>query len=365
MAACNNRNGYACYGGTEIWNNCRTLTYIDTLLPNDGFQLSVQRGNGELCCGCCDETYVSPALDEPPWYDAAVPESAGFFGIIPTEIDGLGRQPATRPSVTGINGTSIGRLNEAGREIDVVAIAYADSCEAMDYGLAWLQATLERDCGTAGFTWQGCCPTGDVSPSDLDALNYRTIPCIAMTEGIFTEAWEPETLKGYAYQVEFTLVSRGAWIYSQPEVLYDGLIIPGAGSVVVDYTPTCIDGVALEVFVDRSLNTGTTSDLAIYTARASYLPPGVLNTWNAQYGVQIAAGPGESVFYDPRCLGVAISSITGRAVRPADRVSLLRNSRGMFQSVEYGKTIRIGVEASDNGLGQIGVRIRAHPRRRI
>lgn len=366
MAACTNRDGFACYGGTEIWNVCRTLTYVDTLLPRAGFQLTVQRDNvGSMCCGCCDTVYTDVATDEPPWYDPGVPESTGFFGIIPIEIDGLGNQPAVRTATSGINGTSIGALTEAGREIDVVAVAYADSCEAMDYGMAWLQATLERDCGTAGFTWQGCCPSGDVSPSDLDALNYRTIPCIAMTEGIFTEPWNPEVLQGYAYQIEFSLASRKSWIYEQPVTLFDGLLIPGPGQVVVDYTPTCVDGAAIEVFVDRSLNTGTTTDLAIYSGRASYFPANTLEKWTAQYGCNIVAGPGQSIFYDPRCLGIAIASITGKATQPADRVSLLQNSRGLFQIAEYGKTIRLGVEASDNALGQIGVRIRAHPRRRI
>lgn len=365
MTACNLRDGYACYGGAEIWNVCRTLEYVDNLLPRNGFQLTVKRDDsGNFCCGCCDEAYSDPVTDEPPWYDPALPESGGFFGIIPTDIEGLSYNPTQRSAGEGTSGFSLSKRHENGREINVVAVAYADSCEAMDYGLAWLQATLERDCDLAGFTWQACCPSTEESPSDFDALGYRSIPCVGLTEGITAEPYAPTILGGYAYEIEFTLIAGRSWIYDQPVTLFDGLIIPGDEYVCVEYTPTCIDGAAIEVFVDRSLNTGT-SEFSIYSAPLSYLPPGDLLKNNAMFGVDITAGPGESIFYDPRCLGVAIASLTGKAVRPARNVALVPNARSLFPDVAYGKGIRICVSAVDNGLGQIGVRIKAHSRRRI
>ncbi len=368
MANCNLRDGFACYGGVEIWNVCRTLKYIDTGLPRNGFNLNVNRdSSGDFCCGCCDEAYVDPVTDEPPWYDALVPESAEFLGVFPTMIDGLTNSFTSRPSIDTLSGSAIGRRYEQGREIEVEALVFGASCEGAEYGLAWLQATLERDCGGAGFVWQACCPAEGTSPGDFSAQNYRTIPCVALTEGIEAELYQPEILQGYVYQVSFTLTAERNWIYDQPELLFEGLIIPGALKACAEYTPKCVDGAVFEVYVDRSLNTGTTSNLRIYSHPSKHQPPGAssLNAHNADWGARIIAGPGESIVYDPRCLGISTASITGKAVRPARNVALIPRAKGLFGVAQYGETWRVCVQSNDNGLGQIGVRIQAYPRRRV
>lgn len=376
MAECNLRDGFACLGGIEIWNVCRTLAYVDALMPHPGFSLNVTKNqSGDFCCGCCDGVYVSPVLDEAPWYDANNAVSGGFYGILPTTIDGLSTNPTARAVSPGVGGASFSRRFEAGKTIDVTALAYADSCDAMDWGLAWLNATLERDCGSSGFAWQACCPapvgseSGSGNPLDH---GLRVIPCVALTTGLDAETFNPETFHGLVYEVTFTLSSEQSWIYDAPVELVSEVIQPGAGFVCAEYSPDCIDGAAIEVFIDRSRNSGYGTDILMLANPTLHLPaptlddPGALLTIaNARYGATVEARPGDSLLLDPRCNNAAIVGPTGAILRPMDHVNLSHNARGLFPIAYYGDDWRICVSVPDNTSGPVSVTIRAHPRRRF
>jgi hypothetical protein len=376
MVACNQKDGYACFGGTEIWNECRTLTYLDALFPQDGFTLTINKDDeGTFCCGCCVEAYSTPATDMPPWYDATKSESAGFYGIIPTEIVGLTGNPTGRSVSSGFAGGVLNRRSETARTIEVTALAFGNSCESVEYGLAWLNATLERDCGADGFTWQSCCPASDSpasgSPASGETLidTGRSISCVALTEGIDAERYEPDVLQGYVYEVTFVLTAERSWIYDAPVVLANQEMWPGgaSGELCVEYTADCIDGAVLDVFVDRKGNDAD-QDITLYAANAKYMPPlpgGTLTLANSTHGGTVSARRGDSIFFDPRCLGVWLVGPTDSLRRPASNVTLNDNSQGLHAVASYGETWRVCVSIPDNNSGPVSATIRAWPRRRI
>lgn len=374
MPACNQRDGYACFAGVEIWNECRTLTYLDALFPQDGFSLTVNKDDGgNFCCGCCVEAYGTPATDMPPWYDATKSESEGFYGIIPTEIVGLTTNPTGRSATPGFAGGVLNRRNEAARTIEVTALAFGNSCESVEYGLGWLNATLERDCGAEGFTWQACCPASDSPASGLsseeDLLDTgRQISCVALTEGIDAERYQPDTFNGTVYEVTFTLTAERSWIYDAPVILANEEVWPGGtGSVCVDYTADCIDGAAIDVYVDRKGNDAD-GQITLYATNAKYMPPlpgGTLTLANSSHGATVSVRRGDSIFFDPRCLGVWLVGPTDSLRGPAPGVNLNEGSQGLHAVAGYGETWRVCVEVLDNESGPVSVTIRAWPRRRI
>jgi hypothetical protein len=132
----------------------------------------------------------------------------------------------------------------------------------------------------------------------------------------------------------------------------------------VDYTPQCLDGAAIEVFIDRKENNGN-GTLTVLANEAKYLSTDDLDIANARYGAVIDARKGDSILLDPRCLGVWLVGPTGAVRRPAPGVSLSHKAIGLFPVANYGETWRVCVDVPDNGSGPVSVTIRAHPRRRM
>lgn len=362
------RDGFACYGSTEIWNTCRTLHYVDTLFPQHGYTVTVRKDGDTMCCGCCDGTYETPEIDEAPWYDENHDESIGFYGIIPTEIVGLSYNPTSRSVTPGFSGASIGQRSEAGRTITVTALAYADSCEAMAYGVNWLNATLEGSCGMSGFNWLNCCP--DESGSDAQANAIRYIPCATLTEGVVAEDYEVETFKGLIAEVDFTITAEASWVYDAPTVLVDEEMTYGGndfGTVCATFTPDCTYGAAIEVLIDRRENSGVAenNEIRFLANETRYLGSGNLNLANARYGATFEARPGDSVFVNTRCSRILMVNPTGHALGPYPSVTLTPYANGLFPVAGYGEEWKVCVRVKDNGDGPVRAIIKAYPRRRF
>lgn len=351
-------DSYACYGGVEIWNNCRTNTYLRDSMSHI---LSVP-GVDSDCCQCCDtDTWVDPITDEAPWYDVSYPESADFYGFMPTEIVGLTTNPTTRSVTATLHGGSFGSRLDAFREIEITGLVFGGTCEAVIYGLGWLQSSLQQDCGSRGFSWQQCCTDQGES---WEPDTWRMIPCVALTEGLEAEPWNPVATHGLVYEVTFTITASRPWIYNLPETIIEETLLPGDGIATVDYTALCVDGAAIEVLIDRKSN-GATGDVTFRANPARGLPPLPYTLTNAtsRYGVQGFPRAGDSLLIDPRCLGVYTLSPTLHARRPASNVQPVFGSLSPFAVAEYGQTWRIQVEVEDNSSGEVLAVVRAWPRR--
>lgn len=153
-------------GGTEIVNDSRTTAYM-----RNGIKPSTLVVNGD--CGCpdvlvlagCDNSYNTPAEDDAPWYDSAIPESAEFAGFLTTEFEGMGSTYSRSVIESITDGASLGRARFSSRTMTWKGFLFGSSCCGVAYGFRWLTSIL-RGSNRCGNSCSGedlellvCCPS--------------------------------------------------------------------------------------------------------------------------------------------------------------------------------------------------------------
>ncbi len=153
-------------GGTEIVNDSRTTAYM-----RNGIKPGTLSVNGDCGCGNllelagCDDEYTTPANDNAPWYDPAIPESAEFAGFLSTEFEGLNSTFTRTVSESITDGATLGRSRFGSRTLTWKGFLFGSSCCGVAYGLRWLGKTLQgsKNCGNNCFgddlELLVCCPT--------------------------------------------------------------------------------------------------------------------------------------------------------------------------------------------------------------
>lgn len=155
--------GYMEYGGVEILNEARTQAYA-------------QRAGVGMACPPCQGlldalggvSYNTPKADRAPWYDPHYPESQRVLGFLGMDVVGTGQSTATRTPTEAVgDGSVIGPLRMAHREIQVTLAAIAlDQCALM-YALGWLAHVLKgnscqsNECSGLTLCMYSCCPEDD------------------------------------------------------------------------------------------------------------------------------------------------------------------------------------------------------------
>ncbi len=140
--------GFMRFGGREVINAERTMAYIAAGFGQPGVEFDCPVGDPTgLASVLGHEPYVSPILDEAPWYDVNRPETHGFAGVLPLGITGLN---GTTRSVTvaeklGNGGVALAQRRSS-KTIAVSAMLVGADTEAMHAGLQWLTSLLERSC---------------------------------------------------------------------------------------------------------------------------------------------------------------------------------------------------------------------------
>jgi len=234
---------WATLDGHEIWNSARTASYLHNGLAPPGVDVG--------SCVACDGIgvavedddwvrYILPELDEAPWYDPDVPESADFAGLLVTEITGLDDSPFTRTMATTLNGGgSFGRLAVNARTVMVRGLLLGRTCCAIAYGQRWLTRALIAEvdgcsCDQGAFCFLTCCPETTTAtdtvcephlprpPRPPEWTNYgrffRTTCNAGMLEGPkVTDRLGTGCGCGgcVALQVEFT-IGMGAFLFGEP-----------------------------------------------------------------------------------------------------------------------------------------------------
>jgi len=135
--------GWATLGDSELWNAQRTYTYAMEA------GLRPKRLNMKKCPPTYlnallgDAPYTDPVSDAAPWYDATIPESAGFAGLWVESLEGFDGRNVSREVSPGISdGGVLGRLRRNPREVLVTGWLIGDTCCSVSYGLRWLAAAL-------------------------------------------------------------------------------------------------------------------------------------------------------------------------------------------------------------------------------
>lgn len=197
---------YLILGGVELANAMRTDTYLRRGLGGSEFAVtpaSPLAGEGvgyrneytelyeaeafwpgNLACYCgviAAGTYLGPADDPAPWYDATRPESADFLGVVPevTLLPVLGRSVIARSS----GGGTVGAQRLRPRIVQVSGHMYAASAAGMAWGERWLTHALTgqlEGCVDDELTLLPACPPDDAD----DPEGYlRTLASVGLVDG--------------------------------------------------------------------------------------------------------------------------------------------------------------------------------------
>lgn len=157
--------GYYQLGGKELINVARTEAYVKAMAPNLPLKPCMDCGDLREAVG--DSPYESPLVDDAPWYDPNQPETNGFFGFYPLEINGL-YDSSRAASIIESNqdGGTIGQARFGTKSIRFRGVLAAADELALEAGMAWLRSALTADqctahggsCGGAMLCYYAACP---------------------------------------------------------------------------------------------------------------------------------------------------------------------------------------------------------------
>ena len=164
------------------------------LIPNGTsiWEWAFDEGTGE---------FTTPAEDDAPWYDAAVPESADVLGVFIEEAKLS--VPWDRSARQKLKGSSLGPGRLKGRELTISGWLYARSEAASAYGRQWLFEALAGD---------GCGDDCDLPDAEIythcarqegDSSGRRTLKRVGLTA--FDPEIEPEFPRACGFKFEAVL----------------------------------------------------------------------------------------------------------------------------------------------------------------
>lgn len=169
------------------------------------------------------DRYLSPALDDAPWYDPLVPESAEFAGLYVEEVTGLDAPTDRDLTDNAMLGGSLGPLRFRSRSLTVTGWLRAKTCCAAEYGLSWLAEALVGDdcddCAMGDLSMFRCCPPeGETLP---DAVDYvRLMHRVGLVDGpkvVDRAGTCCADCSSTMLKVQFTLASESPYIFSDAE----------------------------------------------------------------------------------------------------------------------------------------------------
>lgn len=190
-------------GGNEIVNNARTLGYALTANCPMGW-FKIPPCDTLAAATLAAEQYDDSERERSPWYDPVLPDVSGrFFGAYGLSIKGIEDSTRTATVTEGLgDGGVIGRVRKAPREVTVQAILAAEGQDALEYGVAWLNAALDPNacgqhgdaCGTADLAYFSTCPpewATETTYSEWSPLftNLVTNPSMETADGTGVAGW--------------------------------------------------------------------------------------------------------------------------------------------------------------------------------
>lgn len=230
-------SGWACFGGLEAWNNCRTTAYAKAGWSPPGWCV-----DDCFCCGpdmaqvLGHGTYSNPGTDGAPWFSETEPHSFDFGGFYVIDVTGLGAGAYTRDVFAAANGRGgvLGRPTQAPPVITVQGALLGRTCCAVGYGFRWLNNVLKGSCGgRAGcrgddLQFLDCCPEicedspGFTSFEACLAPFLRRLRGVALTSAPVVTAQYGDNCGcggcGLAI-VEFTLTAAEPCVFREPQVV--------------------------------------------------------------------------------------------------------------------------------------------------
>lgn len=200
-------------GGVEVANACRTLAYLRSM---GHALLKSPPGN---CC-CTPNTYTTPAIDDAPWYDPMIPESADVIGVWVDQM--TLSSPYSRAMRPRQWGGALNAVRWGPREIHLQGWVYTRSGIATEYAKQWLLEAL-----SGGDT---ACTLPDVnlfrSDTPTPAIHERTARRCGLID--YKDDVDPTFKQCWGFAFDATLSSETPFLYGAPQVVFDGTVLDPA-----------------------------------------------------------------------------------------------------------------------------------------
>ena len=208
---------YLVFCGSEVSNSARVGSYLVAgLSGTDRFYVDMaamppilfQDADGSPV------TYVDPATDAAPWYDASMPQSGNFLGFLCDRITGMdSTETRTSQATSTYRGGSVlspPQLQE--REIKLHGWLVASECDALEYGRRWLGETLgSASCADCDLYVRLAEPPDDGSDDQRGAWTlYR----VGLRDIVVTDPYQCCDLR----EVNITLVAGDPVLYKPPAI---------------------------------------------------------------------------------------------------------------------------------------------------
>lgn len=215
-------DGYLELGGVEIVNNARTAAYIKQWVPG----LWVKCDDDGLHRAVGDNPYDRPSLDTAPWYRTADADTADFYGLYCTGVEGDDNSTRSM-TITELTGdTAVQALARHGsKELRVKGFMVAKTKAAMESGWTWLRSVLDDNpCGGVSLYCEGrpltffkASPAAadNTAASALVAKYARIMYRVEPIDGPRVTA-KRNSKRSVLWEVEFVLNAGVPWSHTIP-----------------------------------------------------------------------------------------------------------------------------------------------------
>lgn len=278
--------GFLRLGGVEIVNNERARGIASTATCPMHWLKGPRCDTLRDALG--DSAYTAANTPDAPWYDLSMPDlTSRFFGVFALSVSGLNDSTRSAPVIESIDdGAVIGRTRKGSRQVRIRAILLAQGRDALDYGIAWLNAALDPDscgqhgmgCGTTDLEFFTDCPPPRILAESDESYFARVEPYRRFLHNVSATSGPYErdlyNVGGFWGQVmEWTLTAGRPWVYSATRPVD----LPVTPTVVIQDTPYNLvpypsaelsGGAALDVAVNYSTNPSLETNATGWTAVA-------------------------------------------------------------------------------------------------
>jgi len=171
-------------------------------------------------------TYVTPTIDQAPWFDSDISESARFLGFMIHDVSMnsvSSRSITTRVSSSG--GGSLGPLRNKERRLDFEVLMFACDEASMEYGFRYLTDSLgaqgcDDGCTLCEAEYRESCPPLQGGAQLVESLNRGRwiLKNVGLVDGPVWGDLPVESAACHVRMVRFSLVSEMPWKFKCPVV---------------------------------------------------------------------------------------------------------------------------------------------------
>lgn len=237
-----------------------------------------------------DPPYTLDYIQNAPWYDAQYPDLTGrFYGVFILAIENMNSSTRTASVTEGIlNGGVVGLVRHGTREMRVRALLVADGEDALEYGMAWLNAALAADgcsthgasCGAVDMNFFAACPeTPDPNTTVVvETPESRHMHNVTVISGPLVEQKiESNNETHFGYIIEWTMVAGTPWVFSETKEvsvnLQPPVVVQDVPYNLIPYPSAELSNGTVTLATNYSTNPSVETDATLWVAEVTTITP--------------------------------------------------------------------------------------------